>query len=212
MHWTSIRSRSTLSLPSQFSQNVVLGERGGMCLVRRDRNVAEPSIWKVLLWCEWSSWSWNNSTLRAAYGTAWSLVEDWLSQVVANVKYADKIGIIRTLIYAKTCSALGCIHIPLYLPPLNCCLQCPRAVGWLQMSGLYFAIYIMLHTQPWMAMCSNQWNFFYLKCAVTEVGIGVIIPQVIIKGPGQITEWLLATCSILLTALLQMSVSGKLPY
>jgi hypothetical protein len=39
------------------------------------------------------------------------------------------------------------------------------------------------------------------KYAVVEVGIEVIKPYVIMKGPGQITEWLVATCSILLTML-----------
>jgi hypothetical protein len=41
------------------------------------------------------------------------------------------------------------------------------------------------------------------KWVVVEIGIEVIKPQVIVTGPGKITEWLAATCSILLTALLQ---------
>jgi hypothetical protein len=43
--------------------------------------------------------------------------------------------------------------------------------------------------------------FQYLKCAFMEIGIEVIKPLIIVKAPGKIAEWLVATCSILLTAL-----------
>jgi hypothetical protein len=44
--------------------------------------------------------------------------------------------------------------------------------------------------------------FWYSKYAVVEIGIEVIKPHIIIKGPGETAEWLVATCFILLTVLL----------